>query len=64
MENAIGRFILVEDETLNAVDRILSMVLVELNSFEGLLVEVDVIWNGNYFTWQIDYWRVYFRCFS
>ena len=55
VSNAIGRFILVEEETLNAVDRRLPPVLVEIDSSECLPMEVDVIWNGGFFTQQIDY---------
>ena len=49
MFNSIGRFILIEEETLLACEGILPRDLVEFDYSEGLLDEVEVIWNMGYF---------------
>ena len=50
VENNIGRFILVEEETILAAYEFMSKILVDNEVSEGLPTEIEVIWDGGSFS--------------
>lgn len=63
LANSIGRFILIQESTLIATDCQIPMVLVDIDSTEGLPKEGEVRWEVGAFIQRLDYWRIPFSCF-
>ena len=53
--NAPGKFILMEDNQLLGFERVSPRVLVESDVIEGLLAELEVLWEGGSFIQRLDY---------
>ena len=47
--NSIGKFILIKYGQLLGFERSSSCMLVDLDLYEGLLTDLEVIWNGRSF---------------
>lgn len=60
--NSVGWFILMEEEQLMGVERWSPRMLVDINSSDGLLGELEVVWEGGSFIQQLDYWNIPFHC--
>ena len=50
VENNIGHFILVEEETILAAQEFMSNIMVDNEVSEGLPTEIEVIWDGGSFS--------------
>jgi hypothetical protein len=60
--NVLGRFIKVDEQSLNAPDRRMGKVLVELDIHSGLLESLEIDWRGHTLSQKLDYLGIPFRC--
>lgn len=60
--NSVGWFILMEEEQLMGAERRSPRMLVDIDSSDGLLGELEVVWEGGSFMQQLDYWNIPFHC--
>ena len=60
--NTIGTFIIMEEDRLMGFERTTPHILVDLDLFERLPMEMDINWDEGSFVQKKDYWKVAFRC--
>ena len=59
-----GKFIKLEDDWEDKIDRICAQILIELDMREGLYEEIVIKMHGSIWTQPIDYWKFPFRYFK
>ena len=60
--NVLDHFIKVDDLSLNAPERHLGKILVEVDTHLGLLESLEIDWRGHIVSQIIDYLGIHFRC--
>jgi hypothetical protein len=60
--NGLGRFLAVDEKALQARDKRLCRVLVEIDIHAGLLEMIELEWRGMIRSQTLDYLGVSFRC--
>jgi hypothetical protein len=62
IDNALGRFICVEPQSLKSSNKKMAKVMVELDIHDGLLETIDIEWRGHIIRQKLDYLGIPFRC--
>jgi hypothetical protein len=60
--NELGRFINVDELSLQSSDKGMAKVLVEVDIHAGLLETLEIIWRGHILVQRLDYLGIPFRC--
>ena len=62
MDNALGQFLYVDEQSLASRDKHVGKLLVQIDVSQGLLEELEIQWRGLSTVQKLDYWKVLFRC--
>jgi len=62
IENALGRFISLDNSSLQNTSRKMGRILVEVDIHEGLPEVMDIEWCGHHIKQRLDYQGIPFRC--
>lgn len=57
-----GKIVLIDEKYLNAMDKRVARLLVEVDISKGLVLEFKLVWRNKVFTQKVQYWRAPFRC--
>ena len=62
MDNALGQFLYVDEQSPTSQDKCVGKLLVQIDVSQGLLEELEIQWRGISIVQKLDYWKVLFRC--
>lgn len=62
VENHLGRFLHINEGTLNGMDRQVGQVLVDIDMSLGIFDSLDIVWRNRRYSQLLDYWGVPFHC--
>jgi len=64
IEKKLGKFCSFESDWETKLDRIWEWLQVEVDFWEGLLDEIELVWNNFSWNQRIHYWKVPFHCYG
>jgi hypothetical protein len=58
----IDKFLSVNPGLLTGLNKRMGKILMEMDLFKGMSVDIEVVWNGEAYIQKLDYLGVSFRC--